>query len=46
VGALGYDAFVWKQGELRPISAFDPEADHRAAVEQPGYIFNFIFRPR
>lgn len=46
VEALGYDAFVWKQGELRPISAFDPEVDHRAVVEQPGYIFNFIFRPK
>lgn len=43
---LGYEAFVFKNGALRGIEAFDPEADHRAAVETPGYIFNFIFRPR
>lgn len=46
VQALGYDAFVFKAGELRGIEAFDPDADHRTAVETPGYIFNFIFRPR
>lgn len=46
VEALGYDAFVFKNGALRPIAAFDPEVDHRAAVETPGYIFNFIFKPR
>lgn len=44
--ALGYDAFVFKQGELRPFEAFDPDSDHRAAVETPAYINNFIFRPR
>ena len=43
---LGYDAFVCKGGALRGIEAFDAEADHRAAVETPAYIFNFIFRPR
>ena len=46
VEALGYDAFVFKDGAVRPIGAFDPEADHRAAVETPGYVFNFIFKPR
>ena len=46
VEALGYDAFVFKDGALRPIAAFDPEADHRVAVETPSYIFNFIFKPR
>lgn len=46
VTALGYDAFVLKAGVLQPIAAFDPDADHRAAVETPGYIFNFIFKPR
>lgn len=44
--ALGYDAFVLKGGALRPITAFDPDADHRAVVEAPGYIFNFVFKPR
>jgi FkbM family methyltransferase len=46
VEALGYDAFVFKHGALRPLEAFDPDADHRAAVETPGYIFNFVFKPR
>ena len=46
VTELGYEAFVLKHDALRPISAFDPEVDHRAAVETPRYIFNFIFRPR
>lgn len=46
VVALGYDAFVYKDGALRGLEAFDPDADHRAAVETPAYIFNFIFRPR
>lgn len=43
---LGYDAFVFKNGALRPVEAFDPESDHRDAVETPAYIFNFIFKPR
>jgi FkbM family methyltransferase len=43
---LGYDAFVLKAGVLQPIAVFDPDADHRAAVETPGYIFNFVFKPR
>lgn len=46
VEALGYDAFVFKDGAERPIAAFDPQVDHRDAVETPAYIFNFIFRPR
>jgi FkbM family methyltransferase len=46
VTELGYDAFVYKDGALREIEAFDADADHRAAVETPAYIFNFIFRPR
>lgn len=46
VVGLGYDAFVYKDGALRGLEAFDADADHRAAVETPAYIFNFIFRPR
>jgi FkbM family methyltransferase len=46
VEALGYDAFVFKNGAQRPIAAFDPQVDHRDAVETPAYIFNFIFKPR
>ena len=44
--ALGYDAFVFKNGAQRPIGEFDPQVDHRDAVETPAYIFNFIFKPR
>jgi FkbM family methyltransferase len=46
VTELGYDAFVYKDGALRGIEAFDADVDHRAAVETPAYIFNFVFRPR
>ena len=46
VEALGYDAFVFKNGTQRPIAEFDPQVDHRDAVETPAYIFNFIFKPR
>ena len=46
VEALGYDAFVFKNGAQRPIGEFDPQVDHRDAVETPAYIFNFIFKPR
>lgn len=45
VEALGYEAFVFKNGAQRPIAEFNPQVDHRAAVETPAYIFNFIFRP-
>jgi len=45
VRALGYDALVFKDGALTGIEAFDPDADHRAAVETARYIFNFVFRP-
>ena len=46
VEALGYDAFVFKNGAIQPIIGFDAQVDHRDAVETSGYIFNFIFRPR
>lgn len=46
IQALGYDAMVFKDGALRAIEAFDPDVDHRAAVETDRYIFNFVFKPR
>jgi len=46
IEALGYDALVFKDGALKGIEAFDPDADHRAAVETGRYIFNFVFKPR
>jgi hypothetical protein len=38
----------WRRGlgAQRTIAAFDPQVDHRDAVETPAYIFNFIFKPR
>ncbi len=43
--ALGMNAFFLRGGSLRPISEFDPTAN-RAAFGGPGYINNFIFKPR
>lgn len=45
IEALGYRMAVMKAGALQDGAAFDPQSDHRDRVEQPGYIFNFIFRP-
>lgn len=45
VMALGYSATFLRDGIETPISGFDPDGDHRHRVEQPGYVFNFIFRP-
>ena len=41
---LGYDAFFLNDGGVRPISRFDPTVHHQPS--RPGYVFNFIFRPR
>lgn len=43
---LNADAFFVRDGELVPIARFDPEADHRRRRGQPGYVQNFIFKPR
>jgi len=45
VQELGMEAFFLKDGSLRPISDFDP-AGNRALCKKPGYINNFIFKPR
>lgn len=45
VTALGYSASFLRDGIETPISSFDPDDDHRDRAEQPGYVFNFIFRP-
>lgn len=46
IECLGYQSFVMREGRLqRRDVAFDPERDHRARVDAPGYIFNFIFLP-
>ena len=46
MGVLNADVFFVRDGALRPIAEFDPEADHRARRGQPGYVQNFIFKPR
>ena len=43
--ALGYRGLFLRRGELVTLSAFDPERMHRQVVDQPGYVFNFIFLP-
>ncbi|MEQ9112246.1 MAG: FkbM family methyltransferase [Rhodospirillaceae bacterium] len=46
ITALGYEARFMRSDELRPISDFNPDADHRSSVGKPSYIFNFIFLPQ
>jgi len=40
------DGYFVRGDVLRPLAEFDPEADHRGKVRQPGYVNNFIFKPR
>ncbi len=40
------EGFFVRAGKLLPLSAFDAERDHRQKVRQPGYVNNFIFKPR
>jgi FkbM family methyltransferase len=46
VEAMGYETFFLRQGTLRRIREFDPDREHRERVDQPGYVFNFVFIPR
>ena len=41
----GYAGFGLLDGALTPWRAIDLDAWHRRRVGQPGYLFNFIFRP-
>jgi FkbM family methyltransferase len=43
---FGMDGFFVRDGKLMPLTAFDPETDHRQKVRKPGYVNNFIFKPR
>ena len=45
VCAYGYDCFVLRRGTLTPFSRIDPHGDHRAPLDRPNYLFNFIFLP-
>jgi len=45
VESLGYQTFVIKHGQLTRREAFNPDTDHRDAVETPSYVFNFVFLP-
>lgn len=40
------DGFFLRDGKLLPLSDFDPDRDHRQKVRKPGYVNNFIFKPR
>lgn len=40
------EGFFVRAGKLLPLSAFDADRDHRRRVRQPGYVNNFIFKPR
>ena len=40
------DGFFVRDGKLHPLSAFDPDDDHRQRLRKTGYINNFIFKPR
>lgn len=40
------DGFFVREGMLLPLSDFDADRDHRQKVRQPGYVNNFIFKPR
>lgn len=40
------DGFFVRDGKVRPLAEFDAENDHRRKVRQPGYVNNFIFKPR
>lgn len=46
VEAFGYETFFLRRGSLRRIREFDPDREHREVIDQPGYVFNFIFLPR
>lgn len=46
VVAMGYDAFYLEGGQLTGIAAFDPDRQHRQAVDTPDYVYNFIFKAR
>lgn len=43
---LGMEGFFARDGQLLPLTAFDPDGDHRQRVKKPGYVNNFIFKPR
>ncbi|MSO99246.1 MAG: FkbM family methyltransferase [Rhodospirillaceae bacterium] len=43
---LNAEVLFVRDGALRPIAEFNPEADHRSRRGQPGYVQNFIFRVR
>lgn len=46
IEALGYQAFAMMDGRLQRLDvAFDADRDHRACVDAPGYVFNFVFLP-
>jgi FkbM family methyltransferase len=41
---LGYEGLFLRAGQLHPLSAFDPERDHRRP--EHFYVYNFVFVPK
>ena len=46
VRRFGMEGFFLREGELTPLSSFDPVADHRRKLRQPGCVTTFVFKPR
>ncbi|MGE4061895.1 MAG: FkbM family methyltransferase [Rhodospirillaceae bacterium] len=40
------DGFFVRDGRLLALASFDADRDHRQRVRKPGYVNNFIFKPR
>lgn len=42
---FGMEGAFLRDGTLRPLAEFDPDADHRRRLRQPGCVTTFVFRP-
>lgn len=43
---LGLQGSFLRDGALYPLAVFDPVADHRRKLRQPGCVTTFVFKPR
>jgi len=46
VESLGYAGYFLRDWQLTSVARLDADAEHRAAVGTPGYVFNFLFLRR
>lgn len=46
VARFGMDGYFLRDGALHPLGGFDPAADHRRKLRQPGCVTTFVFKPR